>query len=935
MGAAPTNARRHFLPWGQPLVPQLAAWLADGWTGAESLDLTGTLAIVPTRQAGRRLREELARIAAGRGRAVFAPRVITPEGILASPEGGPPIASRARSIRAWSDVLGQVDLDAFRQVFPSDPSAKNFAWRFRLAEQFLKLQSALGEAGLRIADVADRAGGTPEFPEAGRWRQLAELERRYDQRLAESGQRDATQAEIDAARDPAAPAGISRVVVLATPDPLPLALQALVRLSERLPLDIVVCAPPEEIDAFDEWGRPRVEAWRERPLDLGAFDEAVRLLADPEEQADAVEALAGAYGAGADGVLGLGAADREVRIAIEAALHRGGHAVFNPEGRPRKSERLYPLLSALADLAREPAYAAVLALARCPDVLKCFARRAGPGFSPARWLAGLDGLWIRHLPADLDAARRRAPADIPELEQGLRIVSEWRTQLQQSSFEEGIARVLADIFGGPDGGPLDAALASAGAAWMEVVREVEPAGQRRLPPDEAWDFALRLFGEQADPGEKPAHAIEIQGWIELLWEDAPHLVLAGFNDGNVPESIVADAFLPEGARRSLGLRTSEHRLARDAYLLQAIAAARANGGRLELLVGKTSASGEPLRPSRLLFLCSDDALAGRVQRLFRAPALAAARPAWTRSWRLEPPIAPPPARVSVTALRRWLECPFRFYLRHVLRLEPLDAGKNEMDSLDFGILCHAALEAMGREATMLDCVAPAQLQDYLVAELELQTRRRFGTVLALPLVIQVESARQRLRRAAEVQAAERAAGWRIEAVERKLSVPVSGLEVVAKVDRIDRNERTGAVRVLDYKTSNAAVNPADAHLGSVRQDETPPPWAICPGSGRPRVWRDLQLPLYLHALAPEFGAAITCAYFNLPKAVGETGIAAWEPFPRESFESAIACAQAVCQAIGEGVFWPPSEKVRPADDDYAELFHRGSAASIDWRGKGS
>jgi len=206
---------------------------------------------------------------------------------------------------------------------------------------------------------------------------------------------------------------------------------------------------------------------------------------------------------------------------------------------------------------------------------------------------------------------------------------------------------------------------------------------------------------------------------------------------------------------------------------------------------------------------------------------------WTRAWRLTPRRVSAPAQVAVTALRGWLQCPFRFYLRQVLGLAAIDPAKSELDARDFGALCHAALEAMGREAMLRDCTDAAVLRQFLLAELERHARACYGEALSLPLIIQLESARQRLARAAEVQARERAAGWVIEQVEKKIAVETGGLLVKGKIDRIDRHEQTGAVRVLDYKTSDSPAAPGDTHVRAPRKDETPPAWAVLdPGGNR-------------------------------------------------------------------------------------------------------
>lgn len=934
--------RRHFLAWDQPLPAPAAAWLARGWHGGAPLDLSSTLVVVPTRQSGRRLREALAEHASARGQGVFAPRVVTPEVFIAS-RAQDDVASRLESLLAWAEIFRGLDLEESRAVFPIDPPSRNFAWAFRLANELARLQATLAEAGLRVSDVGEKVGA--DFPEAERWRQLGELERKQAARLAALGLRDAQVAKIALAQNPPALDGIERIVLLAAPDPMPLALTALAVCARALPVEVVVYAPANEADAFDRWGRPLTAAWEHRVLELPKFEQHVHLCVDPAAQAARLTEAVRGYEA-PDGLLGLGSADSEIVPLLESELTRAGLPTFNPEGRPRRREKLYHLLAALAALAREPTYEAVEALARCPDFLEQLRSRFGAGFSLSRGLAGLDELRARHLPANLVAAREHAAAlkEYPELACALEAMEELRATLGRGSFAAGAVDALHAIFSAREldlAGEADARFEDAAAAWMGVLRECAAAGAHYsdLTIADWWDVALRLFGAATATADKPAGALELQGWLELLWEDAPHLAVAGLNDGCVPEAVVGDAYLPESLREKLGLKTNAARFARDAYMLQALAASRAANGRLDLLFGKTSAEGEPLRPSRLLLRCPDTELPARIAFLFRAPRLERTNLPWTRAWQLAPRRAPPlshsapPPHVAVTALRKWLECPFRFYLRHVLEMRAVDPTKSELDALDFGTLCHAALEAMGREPALRDCTDAAVLREFLHAELDRQVRRRFGRELALPLIIQLESARQRLAKAAEVQARERADGWVIEKVEEKFSLEFGGLTVSGKIDRIERHEASGAVRVLDYKTSDRPVAPADAHVRSLRRGETPREWASLEIDGRPKAWSDLQLPLYRQALATIYPGEVSCGYFNLPKATSETGVLVWTDYPPELQAAAMRCAAGVCAAIRAGEFWPPAElSGRDAEyDDFAPLFHHGAAASVAWK----
>jgi ATP-dependent helicase/nuclease subunit B len=176
------------------------------------------------------------------------------------------------------------------------------------------------------------------------------------------------------------------------------------------------------------------------------------------------------------------------------------------------------------------------------------------------------------------------------------------------------------------------------------------------------------------------------------------MIVTGMNDGFVPDGHLSDVFLPDTLRKQLGLRCDADRLARDAYLMRGLIESHRDDGRVCFLVSKTGATRDPLKPSRLLFRCSDAELVQRARQLFGDPEdeqdsypptisfrLQANPPADIRADRLTP------GRLSVTQFRDYLTCPFRFYLKVILGMEALDDEKVEMDALDFGSLVHEVL----------------------------------------------------------------------------------------------------------------------------------------------------------------------------------------------------------------------------------------------------
>ncbi len=942
--------KRHFLAWDRPLPEQASAWLAQGWLKQGPLDLSDQLIVVMTSQAGRRLREALASYAAKYGQAVFPPTVVTSDQFM-TPDSKLKVASKAECLLAWSHLLLSIEPDAYEHVFNGALKQRDFSWALRLANTFLNLQITLSEAGLRIAQVQSVVSNTNKaFPEIARWSELGALESRYEAALLNRGLVDPRAASIKGAFNPQVSAQIKRIVVIANPDPLPLALIKLEHLSAQVPIEIVIFAPDTEASAFDRFGRPSVNGWEKRDVCPSEIEEYVHPMLEPAHQADRIVEWARKYAENSS-LLGVGVADPELVTIFESALRKEKHVGFNPIGRPVSGESLYHLLKALSNLGQDTLFSSIEAIVRCPDFNTYLKQELGNAYSLGALLSDLDKLKANCFPVDLQAAQAHASKlkDSQILAPALERIDKFRSQYLSKGFQEAafsLPQVLLkgrrlDLHKAEDRRAQEAAI-----AWTRIATECNSASEG-LKSDHVWDLALSLFASEVLSEDKPVGAIELQGWLDLLWEDAPHLVVAGMNDGRVPHAITADAFLPESLRCLLGLRSNQERYARDAYILKALGACREKNGRLDLLFGKRSASGDPLRPSRLFFQCEDKQLANRVEALFKEPAISGANQAWRRAWQLTIPHALTKSqeregflrhgldRVSVTGLRRWLRCPFRFYLERVQKMAAVDVWRNELSESSFGTLCHGALEAMGKNALMRESCSEAEIKHFLMAELDRLILQNYGDRVSLPLVIQIEAARQRLSRVAQIQVRERSAGWCIITTEKNITFEIAGVVVSGKIDRIERNELTQAVRVIDYKTSDIFSTPVQAHIGGVNKEHAHYPSVARFGEKLDKTWKDLQLPVYREALKNEYGADIQLGYFNLPKAAGESEIAIWSDYKPEIHASAMLCAQGVCEAIKSGEFWPPNENLSERVDEFNTFFNRGILESVNFKQGGN
>ncbi len=931
-----------FLGWDQPLLESAADWLLQDCGSETPIDLSPRLVIVPGRQASRRLRQTLAARAAAAGSGLLAPQVVTPEFLLSHIRcpTSPPPPSAVELAALWIRVLHSVSLQNYRALFPSPPPREDFAWASAVTETLIDLQALLSEAGLEIRDAAQMLRQNGIEPE--RWADLAQLDAEFGAQIDASGYASPTAVRVAAAASSFLPSGIERVEVVATPDLPPLAVDALARLSREVPVRVAVFAPESLAGGFDGWGRPLPEFWIHHPLPWSDAGKTIRVHGSPASELAEARTFIG----DGKGLVAVGIADPALTPELQELLAESGIPAFDPAGQPFRRSAFHHLLQVLRDLAGSAPADAVAGLLRIPDVLDALAaefEKTGELFLPTRLLTDLDRVRHDHLPETLtDLQHFVNPSRELELRFALERVADWRRRLRSAAFPEALRSVLVEICRQRrlDPGCADDQAFAGFASQLSQLLDILGSNPRCLEgftSAEQFSLVLQVFSRQSHFGESRDGDLDLSGWLELPWEDAPHLVATGLHDQCVPETVSGHIYLPDRARRLLGIRHNEDRHARDALLLAGILASRKNEGAVRLSFSQFNSSGDPQKPSRLFFQCPDDELADRAAHLFQALPEPGSRGsiAWTRAWRLSPPALPPEhplfQTIRVTGFADYLSCPFRYYLRHGLGMEEYPLGKREMDAREFGILCHDALEGLGSESTLLHCTEAQPLRDFLCARAEGWVKKRYGSQPALPVRIQLEAARQRLSHAAELLAEQRREGWVLERVEWKLHGEkpwrIHDMEIRGVIDRLERHEQTGAARILDFKTSTRAASPEAAHIQALKSGSSgsEAPWrALSHSGGKPRGWINLQLPLYCLALREHLGLEepVSCGYFNLPRAVSESAVSLWDALDEETLAAARRCAEGVIDSIRAGLFWPPATKV--LFDDFDSLFF-GSA----------
>src|SRR5262245_58210001 len=102
--------RRLFFDWSSPLAPQHVRWLLQQANAGACPDLSAWSVLVPTAEAGRRLRGALLRVSSRAG--VLPPRTFTPAQFLDACMAGCALSTATHEERllAWCSVLLEADL---------------------------------------------------------------------------------------------------------------------------------------------------------------------------------------------------------------------------------------------------------------------------------------------------------------------------------------------------------------------------------------------------------------------------------------------------------------------------------------------------------------------------------------------------------------------------------------------------------------------------------------------------------------------------------------------------------------------------------------------------------------------------------------------------------------------------------------------------------
>lgn len=836
-----------FLGWTRPLPDLAADWLTSELGDA----FMRTWCVVPGGRAGRLLIDALVDCAAG---VVCPPDVMTPGQLVDRLVHDAGIASRHDRTAALRHALREGDAEDVHAIVGHLPDAGDeVAWH-RLAARLDALVEELGGADLDPSDVPERARAVEHFSDGERFAAIGRVVARARTQLSAEGLVDPVLARRKALRDDARTDAAPETIVLIGVSQLAAVQRSAIDRWRRCGSRIaaLVHAPEELADRFDGLGCVDPAAWCAAPLPLP--ESSIRVADAPADQAQAVlRAIAETGDTYDTAEVTIGAADPRLVGDLERAVNWAGLNAHAAAGTPVWRTAPGRLLAALSRWLVSPGASTLAELVRHPD----FVRPAPPAEDDAERgpfdvLDKLDRLREAHLTEELPdepwvgMQRGRINALLEPLPSGT---------APFGAFVAPLLRVLDSCCGQSERG---AAAINAIQGALEAYAETPTALQPVLATRDAIAMARELVSDAIVPDPAVSDEIDIVGWLELAFEPSPCVAVAGLNEGAVPAR-PDDPFLPAPLRRALELPDDEDRFARDAHLLSALVASRPH---VALISGRLSHMREPILPSRLLLSDEPETIAARLRRMLDRSARqfdpVGLRPGEKVRFNV-PPIpeeSPTPESISVTGFFGYINCPYRFALSRVLRLKERDDSLRELDNRLFGSLVHDVLDVFAG-SDLKDSTDASAITSLLKSELSAKVRNDHGSRPLPAVLVQQDRAMRRLEWFAEKQAALASEGWRI--IEHEVDLPESAtidvdgtpMRITGRIDRVDRHEVSGRIRVIDYKTGSAAKSPYATHHGT----KALPPLEEA-------EWLDLQLPLYVH-FRPE--KAVEAAYFVLPK----------------------------------------------------------------------
>ena len=976
--------RREFLGWDGACLEKAACYFVEKYlSDSQYLDLQDIVIFLPGSRAERRLLTLLTILAEEKNVTLIPPHIMTAGSFISFFYNiKEKQASQIETLLAWVQALTEFDKEELKTVIPFPPQSDHLLDWFVLAERQNKIFSELSASKLTYQDVINKLENYDGYNDDARWNVLAKIHDDYKKILKAQGlvdrsilQEHYTDLELNKNLE------IKEIYLLATAD-----LNEVIKtLIKEIPYQVtaLIHAPETHSQGFDELGCIINSYWEKVQININ--DSQITVANKPDDQAElAVKLLEGVQDSDAT----VGIINPEVEPYLLRSMESAHKKARSASGISMAVARPVTLLESCKSFLQNRTFVNMASLVRHIDMQSYIIKKLN--LSVKTITASLDEYQCNHL-QDLVIGKLPDPKDdnystVSKLKKFLEeLLSPFINEKASFSvWRDRICEFLLKIYALDNG--KDVKLDPSKRDDMIIIQtcsklrnllaeccEIPVNLLNLITAEQALELIVHLLSKETIPVEGANEGVEVLGWLEVHLDDAPFLILTGFNEGFIPESLNADALLPNSLRNILGLTDNAHRYARDAYEFSAVLASR----NVHVIVGKSSAEDELYMVSRLLFATDKLTLAKRVNKFYDKNVFSLkdfndessdkdcknnSEDKWLPSTPdelqkfLKGNELEQKTKFSASSLNDYLKCPYRYFLKHVLHLNAYSDDIDELSGSSVGSIFHRILKNFSN-SKMVSSSDNQEIEKFLLHELDEYFDNIYGKNVIPVVKLQKLFLIPRLKRFAEIHVQEVEKGWQIlpEWCERDLNIKLvvecnknnleSGetweddtqdnnsrckkvtiyfdtidipelsddevcVDFTLRLDWLDYNNLSDEWRIIDYKTGKSEKPNSKFNTKQL-------------------IWNDLQIPLYIaiieRYLQKDKGqdVKVSFAYLMLPQEEDKAEVA----YLGNPYRSKLTVSDLVKYGLtqaGEAIldildkkFWPP--KIVTWEDDFSNL----------------
>lgn len=771
--------------------------------------------------------------------------------------------TKLENFAIWFSIILNCNFDLIDALLPE---TKNISRKevMHIAKEIMFLQQKLNENLISIKQASEKF---VDSPDCKRWQNLAFLEEIYNYKVEELGKITQLDNLFDAIES--ASKSIENLLIIGNPD-ISLSLKFFVnKVGENGNVDIAVFASEADKELFDDFGAPKDLEYSSKALEIK--EEDIYLCATPKDEALLVQDLAKSYGTEfASKALGIACEQRDNASIFKEALEVVKVNAISLEGNKLSQTSFFDLLKNIMAFLDTKSFEPFVNLTRNFFLINYI--KVG-GFSVESVQIQLDKIKANTACKDISSvisllleSELDYLKDFRDVNHFIVKIFDFIKSINLGNLEEKILKLCEGVKTASEVDALEIFKTS-----LSRIFAVNENFYIAFEIDEVFSIIFEALEGTSEKIEKEKNSIVLQDWMEIFWSKAPHLLLCDMNDGIVPLRDNNGLFLNDSLREKLSMTSQVKRQARDAYMLECLLKSRASSSyKTSVLLSQNKIGGDPLVPSRILFQTTKAEIAQRVSYLFDEISPKASKRSAEKEWKLQVEMKAFDGNYSVSKFNDYLNSPWIFYLKNVLKMDIVDIEKDELDKATFGNLYHKILENFGN-SKLKNSENSEEINRYFLRQLDEILTKDFANNERVQIKIQLEDLKSRLYHTAIGQAEHRAKGWEIICAEHKFKNYDLGDGVLLNgvFDRVDYHPSEGYL-IIDYKTKSKVdnANVVEKSHRHIKKDKSV-------------KWKNLQIPIYLEVfenleIKTDKNASLNCAYFCATKDASSIGFYYWE-----------------------------------------------------------